>query len=85
MRKWGKWVAEIWESNKWSRIWLGSYSMAVDATHAYDIAVFYLHGRFICLNFPNDLPVEGEGDGDETEVGTRVDALHTMMLGRHQH
>ncbi|XP_044957194.1 ethylene-responsive transcription factor RAP2-9-like [Hordeum vulgare subsp. vulgare] len=87
MRKWGKWVAEIREPNKRSRIWLGSYATAVAAARAYDTAVFYLRGRSARLNFPDQL-LDGApaAPGDLTaaairkkaaEVGARVDALHS--------
>ncbi|XP_020202442.1 ethylene-responsive transcription factor ERF011 [Cajanus cajan] len=84
MRKWGKWVAEIREPNKRSRIWLGSYSTPVAAARAYDTAVFYLRGPSACLNFPDLLAVEGPTADmsaasirkKATEVGARVDALH---------
>jgi len=71
MRKWGKWVAEIREPHKRTRIWLGSYATAVAAARAYDTAVFYLRGRSARLNFPDEIPSlapsEGEGDGDGGE------------------
>lgn len=86
MRKWGKWVAEIREPNKRSRIWLGSYSTPVAAARAYDTAVFYLRGPSARLNFPELLAGEGfPTDSDMSaayirkkaaEVGARVDALH---------
>lgn len=82
MRKWGKWVAEIREPNKRSRIWLGSYSTPVAAARAYDIAVYYLRGPSARLNFPELLASDGGPDElsaasirkKATEVGARVDA-----------
>ena len=63
MRKWGKWVAEIREPHKRTRIWLGSYATAVAAARAYDTAVFYLRGRSARLNFPEEIPSLGLADG----------------------
>ncbi|XP_073314617.1 ethylene-responsive transcription factor ERF010-like [Primulina huaijiensis] len=91
MRKWGKWVAEIREPNKRSRIWLGSYSSPEAAARAYDTAVFYLRGPSARLNFPECIANDTEVTQDlsaaairkkAAEVGARVDALQSAGHAR---
>lgn len=96
MRKWGKWVAEIREPNKRTRIWLGSYSSPIAAARAYDTAVFLLRGPSARLNFPDSLNSIQFDDDDVVEasltaavvrkraavVGSRVDAYEAAVRSK---
>ncbi|KAI3821823.1 hypothetical protein L1987_09396 [Smallanthus sonchifolius] len=67
----GRFAAEIRDSKKRARVWLGTYLSATEAAKAYDKAAFEIKGRKASLSFPLELGISPPEPNAATKTAGR--------------
>ncbi|XP_020583192.1 dehydration-responsive element-binding protein 2A-like [Phalaenopsis equestris] len=75
-RTWGKWVAEIRQPKRGSRLWLGTYDTAFDAALAYDEAARAMYGSYARVNLSQ---FDSGGHGNLQECSTCIQDEHINL------